>query len=132
MPSSDDIGKKLSGSGFRFNCSKNGIGTSRLILEPEVKDIGPTKFNRDMICVRCLKCQVYMNYIPEEKHGYWICPSCQRKVREMTAYDHLSRENDKFNVSLELSEDDIPEGCRACGGPWPDCIDSCPIFEDLT
>ena len=26
--------------------------------------------------------------------------------------------------------DDIPEGCRACGGPYPDCMDSCPLFDD--
>lgn len=23
-----------------------------------------------------------------------------------------------------------PVGCRACGGPYPDCKDSCPIFDD--
>ena len=27
-------------------------------------------------------------------------------------------------------DDDIPEGCRACGGPYPDCSDSCPIYGD--
>lgn len=26
--------------------------------------------------------------------------------------------------------DDIPEGCAACGGPWPDCETSCNIFDD--
>ena len=24
----------------------------------------------------------------------------------------------------------IPFGCRACGGPYPHCTDSCPMFED--
>lgn len=25
---------------------------------------------------------------------------------------------------------DIPEGCRACGGDYPDCTSSCPLFDD--
>ena len=25
---------------------------------------------------------------------------------------------------------DIPEGCLACGGPYPSCKDSCPVFDD--
>ena len=24
----------------------------------------------------------------------------------------------------------VPVGCRACGGPYPSCIDSCPLFDD--
>lgn len=24
----------------------------------------------------------------------------------------------------------IPVGCAACGGPYPDCCSSCPIFDD--
>ena len=28
-------------------------------------------------------------------------------------------------------DDDIPEGCAACGNPdYPKCCDSCPMFED--
>lgn len=27
-------------------------------------------------------------------------------------------------------DDDIPEGCAACGGPYPDCAASCPAFDD--
>ena len=26
--------------------------------------------------------------------------------------------------------DNIPEGCAACGGPYPDCTTSCKIFDD--
>ena len=25
--------------------------------------------------------------------------------------------------------DEIPEGCAACGGPYPDCMDSCNLFD---
>ncbi len=24
----------------------------------------------------------------------------------------------------------IPVGCSACGGPYPDCMSSCPIYDD--
>lgn len=27
-------------------------------------------------------------------------------------------------------DDDIPEGCRACGGDYPNCTDSCPLLDD--
>ena len=26
--------------------------------------------------------------------------------------------------------DDIPEGCAACGGPYPQCTTSCKLFDD--
>ena len=26
-------------------------------------------------------------------------------------------------------EDDIPVGCNACGGDYPNCKDSCPMFD---
>ena len=26
--------------------------------------------------------------------------------------------------------DEIPEGCLACGGPYPTCKDSCALFDD--
>lgn len=24
----------------------------------------------------------------------------------------------------------IPSGCAACGGPYPSCMSSCPMFDD--
>ena len=30
----------------------------------------------------------------------------------------------------ETDEDDVPEGCAACGGPYPRCCASCPLFDD--
>lgn len=29
----------------------------------------------------------------------------------------------------DASAGDIPPGCLACGGPYPDCLDSCPIGD---
>ena len=30
----------------------------------------------------------------------------------------------------EFDYDDIPFGCRACGGDYPNCTTSCPLFDD--
>ena len=27
-------------------------------------------------------------------------------------------------------EEEMPEGCRACGGPWPECKISCSLYDD--
>lgn len=40
---------------------------------------------------------------------------------------------DEYLEMMEASdddEDDIPEGCVACGGPYPICTDGCPLFDD--
>jgi len=29
-----------------------------------------------------------------------------------------------------MDHNDIPEGCRACGGPFPQCTTSCKVFND--
>ena len=28
------------------------------------------------------------------------------------------------------SYDDVPECCRACGGDYPNCASSCPLWDD--
>lgn len=36
-----------------------------------------------------------------------------------------------YGMEDELMDDDIPEGCDACGNPaFPDCTIGCPIFDD--
>ena len=30
----------------------------------------------------------------------------------------------------ESSDEGMSEACIACGGPYPDCVDSCPLFDD--
>lgn len=37
----------------------------------------------------------------------------------------------KYAESYETDTDEKkPYGCRACGGPWPKCKISCPIYDD--
>ena len=49
---------------------------------------------------------------------------------------HFGKETDLGDyVMIDLEPDDnfdydIPECCLACGGDYPNCIDSCAIFDD--
>ena len=48
----------------------------------------------------------------------------------------LFNKEDEFDLEkysldqLKHDDDDIPEGCAACGGPYPSCTTSCPLFDD--
>jgi len=47
--------------------------------------------------------------------------------RSGTEHTHVQLE---FDDDDYYDDDDIPEGCAACGGDYPNCADSCPIFDD--
>lgn len=82
----------------------------------------------------------------------FTCESCNEPYDENTAAEefnsHFDGEFDYFFNGWEgycsdcaiceqenreepiYSEDNPPPGCRACGGPFPQCTTSCPIFDD--
>ena len=39
------------------------------------------------------------------------------------------REDNFVDEEYEGGEDSIPAGCRACGGPYPNCVDSCDLYD---
>lgn len=47
-------------------------------------------------------------------------------------HKHEFKVDDEFEEEDEYEEDelDVPEGCRACGGDYPNCTTSCPLFDD--
>ena len=51
-----------------------------------------------------------------------ICPNCGEEVDEMD-YEYEWEDED------EEDWDEIPKGCAACGGPYPDCKSSCKLFD---
>lgn len=62
------------------------------------------------------------------------CPSCGKPMEEMTTFWSCD-ECDVFihRPGYEPVEDvaeEIPEGCAACGGPYPNCKTSCKLFDD--
>ena len=36
----------------------------------------------------------------------------------------------EYDFDIEEDENYIPYGCAACGGPWPDCMTGCTIYEN--
>ncbi len=63
--------------------------------------------------------------------GTWICTECGcvNLIAESEIVDNDYKDNDAFYEDGN-DEDDIPEGCAACGGPYPSCKISCPAFDD--
>lgn len=60
------------------------------------------------------------------------CPYCgEEEVEEVNGRYHCEWCGHYFDSFDEPSEDDdIPEGCAACGGPYPYCKTSCKMFDD--
>lgn len=70
----------------------------------------------------------------------YICKECGEEVEEIGFFKFrcpvCNKELDEFDVETahvskrSSFDDDIPEGCKACGGPYPHCKTSCSIFDD--
>jgi heterodisulfide reductase subunit C len=60
----------------------------------------------------------------------------KRRIRAMGAPKGKKKEDEHNDFVIRFwddddhSDDETPEGCQACGGPYPDCTASCPAFED--
>lgn len=63
------------------------------------------------------------------KDGYWECPNCGWNIvdDEVEDFDIDEYRADKQGHVLDF--DDVPEGCAACGGDYPNCKDACPLFD---
>ena len=106
--------------GLWFGYKNHKLSNSRLMEQDEMKWIDPSCCNSDNMYVFCRECEAYMLY----NNGHYICKSCGVKLRESTALRKLEKEND---IWMEKMIDEIPEGCSACGGPYPDCESSCEL-----
>lgn len=60
------------------------------------------------------------------------CPDCGGKMRMEGDMWVCTRCDTAISTSFDEDPDydDMPEGCAACGGNWPDCESSCPMFDD--
>jgi len=119
--------------GYEFNYANNRLGKSKIISKEKINEIDTAKSNSDTMYVKCVACKIYMDYEAGPTgvvDGSWVCPECGISVKEHSAYTQLERENEEFLTRSDLTEDDMPEGCGACGGPWPNCTSSCKMFDD--
>lgn len=61
-----------------------------------------------------MKCKVCGEKMFKDSMGGWICPKCD--LNDSTydiIYNHI-----------------VPEGCRQCGGDYPNCISGCPLMDN--
>ncbi len=68
----------------------------------------------------CDDCDSYLNTQPgfNVSCGEWECTECG-------CLNYIDEDN-----IIDDDDDDVPEGCAACGGPYPDCKYSCSLFDD--
>lgn len=64
--------------------------------------------------MKCPGCRVKMKAYQDGCLLVYECPKCGAKITE-------DLDGPDYN--------DMPEGCAACGGNWPDCADSCPMYD---
>lgn len=74
----------------------------------------------------------------------WYCDNCDASLDEQTGFNvncgswictecgdiNFIEESEIIEDDYDDYDDEIPEGCAACGGPYPNCMTSCPIFDD--
>lgn len=58
------------------------------------------------------------------------CPVCGRRLRKDRDFSGYWDGETYVCDYCSENDDDIPEGCRACGGDYPDCTEGCPMFDD--
>lgn len=65
----------------------------------------------------------------------WECSKCgaegSLEYDEVNKEDYIKLADEEYeNLYDSPNEDNMPECCIACGGPYPDCMTSCKIFDD--
>jgi len=73
-------------------------------------------------------------FFEDEWEETLICMDCNEDI-DICEYGLTAEEIDEKRCSHDryIWDDDlsdIPEGCAACGGPYPDCMSSCALFDD--
>ena len=93
------------------------------IIIPEGMDLLRALQNDEYICNNCgaiMDCKED----PEGECDILECPNCGETEYETEyEYEYDDEEDDIFS-------DEIPQGCAACGGPYPQCTTSCKLFDD--
>lgn len=79
-----------------------------------------SSFNPDDYIWKCDNCDSRLDFQAgfSTDCGEWKCTKCG-------CINYIDEDN-----VIEDDEDDIPEGCEACGGPYPDCKYSCNLFDE--
>lgn len=93
------------------------------VFRPQGQDLINCLNDGCIICNECGAC-MYSEANPDSPGYLYICPGCGLKV-DTIDYEYTGQ------YALTGTIPGLPpEGCRACGGPYPDCTSSCPLFDD--
>ncbi len=78
-----------------------------------------------MKCGDCLTTLVH-------KDGYYECPNCGWTIAddEIEDFDLEDYRSQHAFHALPGGGADMPDCCTACGGDYPNCADSCSMFDD--
>jgi hypothetical protein len=72
------------------------------------------------------------------RNGYFICINCE-SLMDLNDDDQLvcktcghtiNHDDYDYEEYFEECDEDVPYGCAACGGPYPQCKTSCKLFDD--
>lgn len=112
--------------GFEFEYQNHKLSKAIPILSNEFNVSDKFK-NKDGFIVKCVDCEKYMAF----KTKRWVCLVCGKYLNEIRAYEELEKENDEFMANYIYDEelDEPPLGCKACGGPYPNCVSSCNLYD---
>jgi Acetyl-CoA carboxylase beta subunit len=69
---------------------------------------------------KCEKCGEIMERGTDLVYIVYSCPSC----------GHGFETDEYASIFNEVEFDDVPEGCRACGGAYPSCRGSCNLIDE--
>lgn len=71
----------------------------------------------------------------KEEYGY-DDDTAKDFLKELDRWSNMSPEEREeemnesvLDIIVDVDYDDMPEGCKSCGGPWPDCETSCVLFD---
>lgn len=101
---------------------------SQKIMKPEGMEI--LKYLNSGKAI-CNECGAVMDFVEGRNGDYdiYACPSCGLRV-DVDDYEYENNEDWTEEMLDSYAGDVPPAGCRACGGPYPQCKTSCKLFDD--
>ena len=72
-----------------------------------------------------------------DPHAYPDCPLCNTVMGYSYVLDEFKCpscgyiiDGDDYSGYNFYDSDGMPWACSTCGGPWPDCVDSCRLYDE--
>lgn len=97
------------------------------LLDKIFKGTADAVNNTAISYTECPDCESAMTYLGK---GCYICPKCGREDMYGFEEDYADEDTEGDGYTYDQVFGSIPEVCRTCGGNYPDCKDSCNLFED--